>query len=387
MGYLTLNQSCPMLSTRLLFSTLTLIVLAAGSGCVGDDEVFTPVVPILDPDQACDESTLVRGWAGSSVAHGGTVLGMDATDASFGVAVGSGGDWWLTDDAGESWTARRLTVDGRVAGDLGAVCFPTRETGYVLPAEQAATPYFYQTTDGGTNWTKQAQPDLAELTTLHFFDATRGLAIGRPTAIAEQRLLRTTDGGRTWTIVQDPVVRTLRSAFFDGPDGSLVIDGTDADNNGALFALFADGNYQQWTHPSSSFLSHLSALPDGTLRARFDVVNNASFFFGGLRFVSTDGGDSWLSTDVFQQNAAATAGHWRTATDGFYLIHTRNLQGTTGQVNTVDGAPYEVEQFSGGTQERRPQPPACAFEGPAVSFGTEVFVQARAANFLRLAYE
>ena len=365
-------------------------------GCGEDDQILPGssgvLVPV--PELPCDVGELVPGWVPSQVSTGeNAVFAIDAIDSTYGVAVGSGQSLWRTDDAGSSWRRQQvLPQDHHSTGTatLLRVSFPSRQVGYTLPTPPDAVPALWHTNDGGTTWHTYRYPDLLSLSAIKFFSPSVGLAIGQPNNVNGVRLLRSTDAGRNWSIVQDPVLRTVESRFLTGPDESVVVSGTDESNVPALFALHADGTYARWTRPTTNPLTFLHALPSGVLRARFDIPNGFSATIGtGITFTSDDAGQSWEPFGSAALNGTATAGHWRTATEGFYFAQTRNYQGTLGDTEAAVRAPYQVYRSDDGNDvlTATAHPGSCALEGPSASFGHNVFVQARKTTFLRLERE
>ena len=343
------------------------------------------------PLSACDEDPLVAGWTTDYwPLDGPSILALQAIDEQHGVAVGSDQRLWQTSDAGRSWTVRQLQPAGAdPAGpvDLRQVSFPTRAAGFVLPDLRDTAPQLWYTTDGGMTWQLHRYPELSTLDNIYFFGPTGGVAVGTPSAYGERRLLRTADAGRTWSLVQDPVLRVADESLLAGPDGSVLVSGLDIDRQAALFQVFAHGGHATWTRPHTRPLSHLFVLPDGSLRARCDPERGGVSGTGNaINFQSFDGGQHWEAFGRAVPEAAALAGHWVSATEGFYLVAALNNLGTVGDMDLAQRNHYQIHRVtaSGELELAATYPSTCAFEGPYAAFGGKVFVQARSSVILRL---
>ena len=129
-------------------------------------------------------------------------------DASRGVAVGSGGRIFLTEDGGDHW---RLVRPGRSMTDhLGDLDFVDRWTGWAVGLGGVL-----RTTDGGETWeavmrSSYEHDDRPSGNAIQFIDSWRGWLVG-----PGGRVMRTTDAGETWARVPTPLAKNERPNLYD----------------------------------------------------------------------------------------------------------------------------------------------------------------------------
>jgi photosystem II stability/assembly factor-like uncharacterized protein len=123
-----------------------------------------------------------------------------------------------TSDAGVTWT-RQLAGS---AGEIGeyARFFDRIHGVIVLLGPQAA---IYQTSDGGSTWSRHSLPGRSYVWSADFVDPKHGWLLAQGSTEGEV-LFRTVDGGVTWTALGNPVLYSdwaYRVVFANASDGWL----------------------------------------------------------------------------------------------------------------------------------------------------------------------
>ena len=203
-----------------------------------------------------------------------------------------------TNDGGRTWVPVRLprypTTDGSIcganppvfAGGHGVIpvsCAGTGQNGWVG---------VYRTSDGGDSWTLGKLPFSAQLSQLHFVDATTGFVFS---GVRTNDLYRTSNSGRDWLLVKKDVFPGQPVDTFEFIDASTGYASTSATQGGLLKT--ADGGLTWSLLGSSKTLPSNAAcgLPPnprsgGPVPVKM-VSPTTGWAFGALR--TTDGGHHW----------------------------------------------------------------------------------------------
>jgi photosystem II stability/assembly factor-like uncharacterized protein len=215
----------------------------------------------------------------------GSIYDLHFVDLQHGWACGNGGVTYRTTDGGASWSFEPVGTQAT----LSSIVFVDTQRGWTLDIDGR----IYRTINGGLDWTLQWDAD-AYLSTLQFFDADEGWAIGGDT------FLHTVDAGQTWTPANVPAGTWSHGARFAnrlhgiavGEYGNVVISG--------------DGG-QSWTQ----------IAPIGSGPRLWDVESlspTTSVYCGetGIAALTSTGGASWTSL----QSGGAGSTHGLDAVDG-----------------------------------------------------------------------
>jgi len=211
-------------------------------------------------------STVTPGVAGQPT-------GMFLIEANTVVVSGSGGQVYLTKDAGETWKIQALFAGNGV--DYDDVWFVDSKHGWitgkqVLVAGESLRPLLFETIDGGESW-KQLSVNHDILPSSVCFVDREGWLAGSQRIVTgdsvrlEGMLLHTTDGGNSWEPVQlgpsEPFLTEVR--FADKEHGWVV--GRDT-----LFRTEDSG--KTWKRvlslPNKRTLVHLGLGPQDATRAK-----------------------------------------------------------------------------------------------------------------------
>lgn len=143
---------------------------------------------------------------------------------------GGGGDLFVSDDQGATWTP---VGGGLPQGTFSvwALEFVDASLGFAAGAVSGTVPRLYRTLDGGATWTQVATSGLTSgIRAMTWFDAQHAVA---STAYPSEGVSRTVDGGQTWTPVSS--VTVMRFARGEGlqaiavpTTGGIVLLTTDA---------------------------------------------------------------------------------------------------------------------------------------------------------------
>lgn len=225
----------------------------------------------------------LHGWvAGNGFFHttdGGTTWTKDSDwgsisdlyflDAQRGWGAGNGGVTYRTTDGGLTWAYTQVADHFTT---LSSIWFVDPLLGWTVNIEGK----IYRSTDGGQTWALQHDAG-AYLSTLQFFDAGNGWAIGGDT------FLRTTNGGQTWSQVPVPPGTWSHGARFADPVHGISVG--------------EYGNVVRTTDGGDTW-STVSAIGSGP--RLWDVESTSAFrsaYCGevGAIAVTRNGGARWLS--------------------------------------------------------------------------------------------
>lgn len=223
-------------------------------------------------------------------------------DASNGLALGDGGTWFQTSDGGANWTRAKEFTNY----NLDRAAFLDKSTGYIVgeralvDSKGVLTDYtkIFLTTDGGLNWSKVLETKSAGRVT--------GLAVlSDETVIASftrKGVLRTTDKGRSWKFVNSNP-HTMGIAFT----GSEV--GLSIDNH---------GNLNRSEDRGLSWEPTTIAAPDNTQCLWQDISSDESMFVivssNGCVAYSRDGKEAFAIDHIDDRLTGVSA------SDGFAFI-------------------------------------------------------------------
>ena len=206
-----------------------------------------------------------RQW--SSLAFGEDAMGMAAApDGSIGVAGHL--VFQASRDGGVTWAP--------IEADLPSLDIHAFARSLVDPARMwayLAQGGVYESSDGGSDWTKVADGHVINLTAVREADGDVLLGID-----PFKGLIRSRDGGRTWVVAGKPPTSPVTSLAAT-PDGSvLVLGGPDG-----LYR--SDDGGASWRHVLRSRTVLAAAVDDGATVAAVDADT--------MFYRSDDGGSTW----------------------------------------------------------------------------------------------
>ena len=241
--------------------------------------------------------------------QGNNLTDVYVIDANTAVAVGFGGAFLKTTDAGTSWNVIPIvagTFPERVTKTLRSVHFTDNQNGCIVGDRNV----FLKTTDGGASWTMFEVPfvfdpmnpfklpDTYSMYSVHFIDSQTGWAAGHREIMENFTIknvgaaMRTTDGGTSWADCSPQTEHWLNAVFFTDAQTGYVAGGK---YNVALVLKTTDGGGTWMPCPNmpayQSQSIELSALHFTSAQTGWAV--------GGqdLTIRTTDGGNSWSKVD------------------------------------------------------------------------------------------
>jgi photosystem II stability/assembly factor-like uncharacterized protein len=166
-----------------------------------------------------------KWWASSLMAgydYGHGVMGISFPDANHGWAVTVDGDFTLTTNGGGNWTPPLHVIGVSSFSDVG---FCDTANGWAVGQASYSDGFVMHTTDGGQNWTRQAeaalsQEQVSDITSVCAVSPTVCWAVGWGTGGGY--VLYTTDGGTSWTL-ENPTTAWLKSVSFVNADTGWVV--------------------------------------------------------------------------------------------------------------------------------------------------------------------
>ncbi|MCS6953102.1 MAG: YCF48-related protein [Bryobacterales bacterium] len=216
------------------------------------------------------------------------------------------GRLFVSEDAGRSWSERRIPAEGLraaalfdarrglVAGERGAV-FLTEDHGrnwrrLAVPTEETLTAIHVRgeqawicgyggvmlhSADGGRTWVKQNTGILVALESVYFADERHGWAVGWVGTI-----LRTTDGGQTWEPVKTSAAMwSLAAVYFRDPQNGWIV------GRFGQILRSRDGGLT-WQAQESPVRTSLTSI-------LFDAAGRGWITADSGLLVSEDGGETW----------------------------------------------------------------------------------------------
>lgn len=109
-----------------------------------------------------------------------------------------------TSDGGNTWVGGTMTgIPANVS--ISDISTGDGNTAWVAAYPTSGTGGVWQTTNGGTTWTKQATATYSDAASfpniVHFWDLNNGITLGDPISGGRLETYRTTNGGATWTAI------------------------------------------------------------------------------------------------------------------------------------------------------------------------------------------
>ncbi|MFH1010506.1 MAG: YCF48-related protein, partial [bacterium] len=135
------------------------------------------------------------GWSPQTSGTTRNLYGLDFVDAQNGWASGVDGLVLCTRDGGATWTPKTPPGGAEV---LYSVAFTSATSGATVGKETWATMVLFQTTNGGTDWSRHAWMGTG-LYGVAFGDTSKGVTVG-----VSGSYIYTTDGGRNWNPAISP---------------------------------------------------------------------------------------------------------------------------------------------------------------------------------------
>jgi photosystem II stability/assembly factor-like uncharacterized protein len=240
----------------------------------------------------------------------GSISELFFIDAQRGWACGNGGVTYRTTNGGLTWSWSSV---GPIA-TLSSIWFVEPQRGWTVNIDGG----IYLSTDGGQSWTLQHDAG-GYLSTLQFFDAQEGWAIGGDT------FLHTTDSGVTWTPRAVPPGTWSHAARFSDPLRGISV-----------------GEYGNVTRTIDGGQTWKTVAPIGSGPRLWDVESRStaqSVYVGetGAIAMTRSAGARWKSlqsggTGATHALDATDALHAWAANDGGEVLYTANGGGHWGRV-------------------------------------------------------
>jgi photosystem II stability/assembly factor-like uncharacterized protein len=233
-------------------------------------------------------STVDRGatWERRQSGVTSVLNDVDFADANHGMVVGQ--DVILrTNDAGATWTPADLALfprDDEFPIGFGSVCMVDANTAFVLGNAR-----LYATSDGGATWVKRFAPRVG--TAVFFTDANVGTIVG-----PHGTVLRTHDGGMTWSLLDAHIREDLnRVSFVDANHG--LVAGTTFES---LYSSFytSDGG-ETWTSTQVIGPRGITLVNDFRGAALLDANTGVVVGAMGNILRTTDAGQTWENQERF----------------------------------------------------------------------------------------
>jgi photosystem II stability/assembly factor-like uncharacterized protein len=255
--------------------------------------------------------------------QGNTLRYVKAFSATDWIAVGYGGTFMKTTNAGLNWyvTHDAAGVQTTTQISLYNAHFFNMNTGLVC----GESGKIWRTTSGGTTWDSVSSGTTSLLYGMHFIDASSGFACGSSGAF-----IKTTNAGLNWATVATGVTYTLYNVFALNANNLYVATGT-----AAILLTSTDGG-TSWIKDTTGASTTLYdvAFKD----ANTGVVTGAT---QNVRY-TTDAGVTWTSGGSF---AASTFYNVNYQNSNFYITgNTSKIYfGSTG--STWDSVSFVGTQY------------------------------------------
>lgn len=214
-----------------------------------------------------------------------------------------------TRDGGKTWAER---FNGGNEDDFLSIAFIDSVRGVIVGGERRNSSHvalFWNTTDGGTTWTKHTDDNISPLSSVSFCSGTTGYATGLGVVVS------TSDGGGTWQrrFQREQDLRLMSVACFNSLCVSVVGVG------GVI--LHTDDGGKTWRHEDI-------AMQGSLLRVRFFGSTGWITGTDGTLLRSRDGGATWERRATGVSNALTDIhligiDGWITGSEGT-LLRTRD---------------------------------------------------------------
>jgi photosystem II stability/assembly factor-like uncharacterized protein len=285
--------------------------------------------------------------------QGNDLTDVQAIDANTAVAVGFGGTFLKTTDAGAAWNSFPVTagsIPKRITRTLRSVHFADKQNGCIVGDNNT----FLKTTDGGASWTAFEipfifdpmnpfrLPDMYSMSAVHFIDGQTGWAAGDKQVLDAMTMktvgavMKTSNGGATWSDCSPQTEHRLNSVFFTDAQNGYTAGGK---FNAAVILKTTDGG-KTWTPcPNMPVYKDQSIA----LEALYFTDAQKGWAVGGmdLAIKTTDGGNTWEKTDW------SALKYFLQPTDVFFATSLTGWIIGSALVKTTDGGATWVEQQAG----------------------------------------
>lgn len=200
-------------------------------------------------------------------------------------------------DGGETWTAALFGGIGTGTLGMGNISAVSATTAYIAAYPTGAqSGGIYQTTNGGSTWTKQttALYNQAEsfANLVHFWDANVGVAQGDPQG-GYFEIYTTTNGGTNWTRVPSANIPLPLSGEYGYTADFDVVNNTIwfGTNKGRIYKSTNQGlNWTVSQSPVADFGGAAGGKYTFSTETKGLLNTNA-----GLMYISNDGGTTWTT--------------------------------------------------------------------------------------------
>lgn len=251
-----------------------------------------------------------------------------------------------TSNGGNNWQTTVIdTTRGYSAVNIYAL---DSQTAWVMASFNETETVVYQTEDGGQHWVLKLDGMsnlIEESIGLHFFDSNTGLLWGNEWSNPRLVVYRTTDGGTSWEMVDDPNLPEPGSwlAGF-APSGNNMYDAV-----GDTIWIPTDIQILRSTDRGASWTA-TEFFPFSIYSLAFEDAQHGIFtsdnYFNTLRsraFVTEDGGDTWVETNIPETPLAVSIEHLP-GSPGAYVAHSTMFPSTKITYTPNNGMDwYEVE--------------------------------------------
>ncbi|MFO7525274.1 MAG: YCF48-related protein [Ignavibacteriaceae bacterium] len=306
--------------------------------------------------------------------NGNTLRQIKMWDANNWYAVGLGGTFMKTSDAGATWTVVKEANGLDNNGSNEAIYdfhWWNMSTGIIAGGYGTC----YKTTDGGLTWDSLSSfPTAATCYDLYFVDDTLGFAGGT----TSMRIYKTTDGGNNWIDINGDIPSTtvyqvyavdennIRLATSSGnfrytTNGGINWLSVNVGGTGTLYDMVFTDAMNGWVSGSNDNPSYTTdggltwtqttTSPTTSIQYDIDVVNNTVYVTGDAFniYSTTDMGATWSPVSFLGAGQPWTGTYYSTdwiAADNFVTVGSFGL---INEVNPTDATVAHTTFVKGGT--------------------------------------